>query len=866
MSKNKKQKNIAAQKEENTAKDDTGIVLTEQNLKLQLRAANKTEAIRQVADFLIENGSVELGYKEGMLQREQEVSTFLMNGVAIPHGTRTAIQYIKQSDILIAQFPQGVKWTDDGDMVYVVCGIASNTDAHLTILANLTSCIQDASKMKTLSQTKDTQLFVDWLTKKDEDDTTDEATEIKGVHKTFMFTGENGMHARPATELAKMAKGFADTEVIIRAKGKQASAKSMPLILILNISPQTEITVSANGPQQDEALATIVTYIEDTLNHEKATVIEKNDNEDLYAPLELEETSKYFEGVKASPGIVVGPVFVLEHDEFDIVKHAGDVNVALQRFAVSLERAKEQLTKLKKDMLAKKMSESAIVDAHLEILCDDIIVADIKKEIQEKSVTASFAVHKIYSQQVLSLEQLDDETLRARADDMKDIRTRLLRILEDKPDSKNLPTDKPFILVSKELTPTQTATLHQHPVLGICTELGGQTSHMAILARALGLPSIVGAGKKVHTLTEDQVVVLDAQAGRIITNPSEALIKKANNITNKQHIQQQKEAEEAMLPAVTEDGVHIDVVCNIAQAEDSKDVIGNGGEGVGLFRTEFLFENSKKKPDVKTQYKALLQVVKELGARPVIVRVMDIGGDKPVSWLPMQHEENPFLGIRGIRLLLRNEDIFKDQLASVYKVAKWQQDNNKPITCNIMFPMIARTSEFLRAKKIALEVQESLQAPNVPLGIMIETPSSALIAKHISKEVDFFSIGTNDLTQYTLAMDRVHPELSKEADSLHPSILGLIHMSVEGGALYNTKVGVCGNMAADPIMLTALIAIGVRDVSVSPANVPAVKYLIRRLNTNNLQILRDAILNSGSGTEVRKQCESYFSIHLVPKL
>lgn len=695
---------------------------------------------------------------------------------------------------------------------------------------------------------------------------TSQTIKIKGISKTLIFTGENGMHARPAGRLAKIAKSYPDTTMHIHANGKSAKLTSLPSILSLNISPQTEIVVNADGKNKERAFDEIIAYIENELNHEKSAVSEETENDTIYDALDLEPDSKIIEGIKASPGMVVGKVFKWEQDnEFDIIEKSADIHYEKNILKQSVETAIKQLQTLKNEMLEQKMEkESEIIDSHIIILEDEIIFDEIDKDIVAGR-TAAYALNTVFNAQVVLLEQLDDPVLRARSYDMNDIKNRLLRILSNKNETQSLPTDTPFILVSKELTPTQTASLHKHPVLGICTVLGGETSHMAILARALGLPALVGLGDTLMDLDDEQTIIIDAQAGRIITNPSDALTQKATlaNESFKKH--QDKEEAEALSDAITEDGIKIEVLCNIANSKDVQAVIEKGGEGIGLFRTEFLFEESVERPSIDSQYQELLSVVQSLKDKPVIIRTMDIGGDKPVAWMDMPKEDNPFLGIRGIRLLFDNEDVFRDQLSSIYMVALWQEEQNIPVTCRIMFPMISKLSEFLKAKKIALSVQKSLKAPSVPLGVMIETPSLALTAKYVAEEADFFSIGTNDLTQYTLAMDRMHPSLSKRADSLHPSILQLIFLTIEAGGA-NTHVGVCGNMAADPVMLTVLIAIGIRDVSVSAANVPAVKYLIRRLNTKNLDELKEKVLHSGNGTDVRNYCEEFFKKNLVHKL
>ena len=304
--------------------------------------------------------------------------------------------------------------------------------------------------------------------------------------------------------------------------------------------------------------------------------------------------------------------------------------------------------------------------------------------------------------------------------------------------------------------------------------------------------------------------------------------------------------------AETLDGQHIDVVCNIAKPEDAKLVLDDGGEGVGLLRTEFLFESSATEPPIEKQCDALKAIIKELGSRQLVVRTVDIGGDKPVSWLHMPHEDNPFLGMRGIRLSFKYEDIFKRQLEAIYQTAIWQKETTGSTGLHIMFPMIGRMSEWRKARDIAERIRLQLNAPQLPLGIMIEVPSAVMVAEHLAKEVDFFSIGSNDLTQYTLAIDRLHPDLCSEADSYHPALVKMVEMTVKAAQAHGKWVGVCGNAAANPNLATLLVGLGVTELSVSPANVGTVKNIIRAVSYRKLQAKAKKALQLESSEAVMK--------------
>ena len=371
------------------------------------------------------------------------------------------------------------------------------------------------------------------------------------------------------------------------------------------------------------------------------------------------------------------------------------------------------------------------------------------------------------------------------------------------------------------------------------------------MARALGIPAIVGLGAdNLAGVAQKTPVVIDPQSSVLVIEPDAATL--AQSAERLQTWQAIRKAQDACKhePATTRDGRKIHVVCNIAKPQDAAGILDNGGEGAGLLRTEFLFEAASVEPTVAEQMDALKAIVTSLGSRQLVVRTADIGGDKPVSWMNMAHEDNPFLGVRGIRLSFKHEDMFRRQLEAIYRTAMWQWQESGECGLHIMFPMIAKMSEWQKARDIANNVRTQLGAPVLPLGIMIEVPSAVLIADHLAKEVDFFSVGSNDLTQYTLAMDRLHPELCCEADSYHPALLRMIEMTVKAADANGKWVGVCGNMAADPNIAALLVGLGVHELSVSPANVPSVKNIIRSVSFAKLQAKAQKALSLGSSEAV----------------
>jgi phosphocarrier protein FPr len=530
----------------------------------------------------------------------------------------------------------------------------------------------------------------------------------------------------------------------------------------------------------------------------------------------------------------MAPAFRLQAGKLKFEEDAQDPKEEAKLFSTALTEAVKQLDELKANLQTRAPNEAAILHAQKQLLQDDLVLTDSEKFIVNGK-TAAWSFHQAIEKQVESLKTVDNERLRARIADLIDVSDRVLALMVPAVSAVDYPqTD--FILMAKDLTPSQTAGLHGLKVRGICTELGGPNSHMAILARALGIPAVVGLGEgSLKNIDDGELIIVDPQASSIYIDPNEATRK--NGVEWIEQWEQIRKAEDAQKhkAAETQDGRHIDVVCNIAKPEDAKLVLENGGEGVGLLRTEFLFDSSTAEPTIEAQCDGLKAIIKELGSLQLIVRTADIGGDKPVSWLHIPHENNPFLGMRGIRLSFKYEEMFRRQLEAIYRTAIWQKETTGSTGLHIMFPMIGRISEWNKARDIAGSIRSQLNAPQLPLGIMIEVPSAVMVAEHLAKEVDFFSIGSNDLTQYTLAIDRLHPDLCCEADSYHPALVKMVEMTVKAAHAHGKWVGVCGNAAASPNLATLLVGLGVSELSVSPANVATVKNIIRAVSYGKLQ-------------------------------
>lgn len=443
-------------------------------------------------------------------------------------------------------------------------------------------------------------------------------------------------------------------------------------------------------------------------------------------------------------------------------------------------------------------SKAAIFQAHAELLNDNTLIQATVRQIFAGH-GAAWAWQQVIAERVAQMEKLDDPLLAARAVDLSDVGQRVLRKMLGLPSPAPISGDEPIILVAHDLTPSDTAALETDAVRGFCTATGGPTSHTAIMARSLGIQALVAAGEQVLEIANGTPSILDGFNGKLYLEPGAADIAAAQQMQQQIHMAQSAAYDQRHQPATTTEGHHVEVAANINRASDAPAALENGAEGVGLMRTEFLFLESDTPPTEETQFKAYHDMIAALAGRPLIIRTMDIGGDKNVDYLGMTEQDNSFLGLRGIRLCLARPELFKTQLRAIYRAAATAEKAN---SVQIMFPMIATLDDFEQAQAIAEQVRQELNAPHLPLGMMIEVPSAVVLADQFAAMVDFFSVGTNDLTQYVLAMDRLHPQLAKRTDSLHPAVLRMIDQTVKAARKHNIWVGVCGSVTGIVFLVT----------------------------------------------------------------
>ena len=539
---------------------------------------------------------------------------------------------------------------------------------------------------------------------------------------------------------------------------------------------------------------------------------------------------KRIQGIGASKGIVIGRPFLYVVEDIQIDANKKD-SLSFDEKKKVLEKAIKE-TKAEIEILYEKTKKSAkkeaeIFQAHLLFL-EDATIMDKINSFMKQGFTVAASVNKAFEENASVMEKMENKYFRERAKDIRDVSERLIRHIlhKQKPDLSSLPY--PAIVVARDLTPSDTASLDKENILGFITEMGGVTSHTAILAEALGIPAVVGARGIIETVKDKNMVILDGRDGEVIVEPDEETLKYYRE--EMKRLEEEKEELEKIkfLEAVTREGKRIEVSANIGKPEDADIALQEGAEGVGLFRTEFLFLDRTTPPTEEEQFEAYKIVLEKFKGKPVIIRTLDIGGDKQIPYLNIEKELNPFLGIRAIRLCLARKDLFKTQLRAILRASAYGK-------AKIMYPMIAVKEEIEWANEILNEVKKELIKKNISfdkhieVGIMVEIPSSALNAEELANYVDFFSIGTNDLTQYTFAADRTNQNLNYLYKPLHPAMLRLIKMTIDASHKKGKWTGMCGELAGDPGAIKTLVKLGIDELSMSPQKIPEAKKIIRNL-------------------------------------
>lgn len=664
-----------------------------------------------------------------------------------------------------------------------------------------------------------------------------------------VLANHHGLHARPATALSEVAAGFKEEMQISLDNDNFVSAKS--LVRLLSLGAECGATLYLRTPKTgnaDERLTAVVSAIQAGLGEEispidpVAVIAEKGETQEVL-PLVANQP---YHGMIASGGLCIAPAHVVREYEFDFEKFSNNQAEQKQRLAVAITEVKADLDKIIQNAKTREIAE--IFKAHQGILGDDEILAGVHKRIDE-GLSAPMAWHSELGQLANAQARLDNPVLAERAADLKDIGQRVLASMCGI--SVPLPQGK-YVLIKDDLLPSDVAALGDE-VSAIVTAFGGVNSHSAIIARSLGIPALVGVGVGVLGAVQGETVLVNAEEGFFVLNPDEMLVKTTEEALAKLKYKQNIAKINTHEPAKTTDGHRLEVAVNLGDVANVKRAVELGAEGVGLLRTEFVFMKHTAMPSIAKQKADYKEVFDAMQERPVVVRTLDVGGDKPLPYLAMNKEDNPFLGVRGVRLTLRKPDIFKDQLTALIAASnEFSEQTGISQPLRLMFPMIGQLDEWHKAKAILDEVLADNPHNNLQVGMMIEVPSAAILAAQFAKEVDFFSIGTNDLTQYTLAIDRGHPVLSAQADGLDPSVLKLIETTVKAAHAHGKWVGVCGELAADADAIPVFVGLGVDELSVSASQIPLVKMHIRELSFVNCQQLANQALSATSGEQVRQ--------------
>jgi multiphosphoryl transfer protein len=649
-----------------------------------------------------------------------------------------------------------------------------------------------------------------------------EAIPDEAYQRTIRIDAAHGLHARPAARIAAAAKQ-SGAEVRITHGEASANARSIVALMGLGIRSGDEIGIIARGLHGRTALDTIVALIESGLGEDQAGSA---------VPAQHRRTGP----ICASPGLAVGTVVQLRTVDLPVARDGAGV-------AEERERLDEALAIVSASLGGVGTVAAELIGAHRELLEDPQLLAHANGQIAEGR-SAGFAWRSACGFARTSIRATGDPLLIERAADLLDLERRVIAVLAgDCASVPELPHDA--IIVAPDLLPSEFLSLDKEQVAGICTAEGGPTSHVAILAAAAGIPMLVAAGNHVLDIAGGTTAILSADQCILEADPPPARLEEANASIAQVRERRSKEVRAAQDICFTADGVRIEIFANIASVADAEIAVIAGAEGCGLFRTEFIFLGRDAPPNEEEQARVYGAIAAALGDRPLIVRTIDIGADKPVPYLGVAAEENPALGLRGVRLSLARPELFQAQLRAILRAVPSGQ-------CRIMLPMIADLSE-LRDARAALETAKKAVRlkDDVPLGIMIETPASAMLADKLAQEADFLSIGTNDLTQYALAADRTNAAVSAMLDAFHPAVLRLIRMTAEGAAKHERMLGVCGGLASDPLAAPLLIGLGVSELSVAPAAVPAVKAAVRRVRMDQCRDLAASACAAGSAQEAR---------------
>jgi phosphocarrier protein FPr len=815
------------------------ITLEAKDIKLNAVATDKINAIILAGSLLNENGYTEKAYTESMLKREKEASTYIGNGIAIPHGSLADKDYIKKTGVVFLQFKNGVQW-DDANIAYIVIGIAAKNDEHISILANITNIVQNKYIAELLRTTDDVNVVIEQLSYdpiEQKNAVTINVDEFP-IKLEITIKDKHGLHARPATNLINKIKGLKG-EVYIEHKGKIANARNLFSLLSLGVEKDNLIKVYVKGTDADKIAEAIKLFIENPVEEEESNQLAKNLLLDEYNY----KSKNIINGISVNRGIAIGVTYIHQLEETKSVKSAGTPIEEWKKLKNALIQAREELISIKKNLIKMTGNTLAkIIDTQISIIEDESVIKEINTLIREGR-SAFVAWTTVIDGYINSLNKIGSKYIAERRLDIEDLKNRVIKLLTDEKD-RIFNIHEPSILIADELFPTDIQYLNKN-VIGIALSKGSENSHVSILINALDIPMIVSCGDEVLQVTNNTQAILDSIKGCLVVNPIEDDVKLAELIQKRVKEQKEKEQFLAFEPAITIDKKRVEVKANVANGENVITAIDKGAEGIGLLRTEFLYMNRLAAPTFEEQYNIYSSIAEQLRGLPLTIRLLDVGGDKKIDYIKEETETNPFLGIRGIRLLLEYRDILTDQINAIVKTAL-------NYNVNLLIPMVTFYEELEAVLEIINEAKKTYNIKELKVGIMVEVPAVAILADIMVEKVDFFSIGTNDLTQYTLAVDRTHPKLVKQADHLHPSVLRLIKNTIESAHSAGKEVAICGEIASDIQAVPFLIGLGADELSVNLHAIATIKSRIRDLNSLDCKDITSLALKCKTAKEVRE--------------
>ncbi len=675
--------------------------------------------------------------------------------------------------------------------------------------------------------------------------------------RRFRVPFDHGLHARPAAQVAAALAGL-QVEVRLQAHGKEANAHSTIALMALGVRRGETVTAIVDGRDTHAALGALAGLLDAT-----------SDQAPLSAPAPPREISSStaaefatrtatpapapgtrLAAVCAARGLAIGPAAPLHSEAINPGAAQGDAAHERRRLDVAIDTVSAALERLSAgaDSGAGTVADAGaarreVLAAHMSLLADPELRREARGRI-DAGASAGTAWRDVLRIAAEALAALADPRMAERRADLRDIEQQVQRVLAGHAPSATTALPAHAIVIAGEMLPSQLLALDPTQIAGLCMARGGATSHVAIMAASLGLPMLVAVGEPLLAIAVGTPLILDADAGQLIVDPSASELSRTSAHLAARGLEQARDLEAALRPATTLDGSTIQIYCNLGAVAEAAPAVNAGAEGCGLLRTEFLFLEREQAPDEAEQLAQYQAIAQALGGRPLSIRTLDAGGDKPIAYLPQPHEDNPALGLRGLRTSLSRPELLLTQLRAIMRVAPHGQ-------CRILLPMVNEPGELRQVRAHLAALSQELQLPVPALGIMIETPAAALLADQLCAQIDFLSIGSNDLTQYTLAMDRLHPQLASRLDGLHPAVLQLMARAARAGRARNIEVGVCGGLAADPEAVPLLIGLGVQELSMVSARIPRIKSLVRTLDARECAVLAERALAMGEAVQVR---------------